>query len=423
MRFKIQALILLFAITAIPAYADYKITQKTIVEDMTTESTVWVKGVRQRNENKMMIDDADADTAAMMENMMPNLVTISQCDLKQDVSINEKKKSYFIDYYDWSGLSPEQRKRPNVEKTTIKGTFTISSTVTDLGKQKEMFGLTARYLKHVQIMDSSADSCEGARNFRIERTGWFVNLSLESNTCERPKIPNATGGCRPKIVIKSSQQPGFFLEGETLMFENNKLEGKNNLVTTALSKATLDQALFEIPKDFTEVDSLSELMQPANIFEGPSATTVVTGSAGSKGKALKTVAIDFFSGNTSKIDEDSLRQYISSKLTNEGMSGFPINSQSDIQTGNFANVIGVQIKKIKESGGAKIGGLFGKVTGNTDAAKLGETEAEIVITIYSNDGKNVVNSASATEKIKGSPDDAVKAAIDKILSGLLKSIK
>ncbi len=423
MSHKILVLLLLISISVAPAYADYKITQKITVEDMTTESTVWVKGVRQRNESKMMMADEDADSAAMMENLMPNLVTISQCDLKQDVSISEKKKAYFIDYYDWSGLSPEQQKRVPAGKTTIKGTLTMSSTVTDLGKQKEMFGLPARYLKHVQIMDTSADSCEGARNFRIERTGWFVNLSLESKTCERPQIPGSPGGCRPKMVIKSTQQPGFFLEGETLMFENNKLEGKTNLVTTALSKETLDQALFEIPKNFTEVDSLSELMQSGNIFEETGATTVVTGPGGAKGKSLKTVAIDFFSGNTSKIDEDRLRRYISSKLTSEGLSGFPINSQSDIQSGNFANVIGVQIKKIKESGGAKIGGLFGKVTGNTDAAKMGETEAEIVVTIYSNDGKTVVGTATANEKVKGNPDDAVQAAIDKVLSGLLKSIK
>jgi hypothetical protein len=152
-----------------------------------------------------------------------------------------------------------------------------------------------------------------------------------------------------------------------------------------------------------------------------SAKTIVGGSE--KASNLKTVAIDFFSGNASKVNQDELRGYISSKLSSAGMSGFAVNSQADLLTGKFVNVIGVELKKIKESGAAKIGGLFGKVTGNDSAAKIGDSEAEIVITIYGKDGKTVVATATANEKVKGKPDDAVKAAIDKIIGGLLQKIK
>jgi hypothetical protein len=212
------------------------------------------------------------------------------------------------------------------------------------------------------------------------------------------------------------------LEGTTKTFENDKLEGTSNLKTTALSKATLDQSLFEIPKDWTEVDALSELMPSFfNKAQDNSVTTVFRDSANTK--PLKTVAIDFFSGNSSKVNQDELRGYIAQKLTAAGMSGFPINSQAEIAGGKFNNVIGVEIKKVKESGGAKLGGLFGKVTGNDDAAKLGDSEAEIVVTIYGNDGKTVVASMNATEKVKGKSSDAVKSAIDRVLGGLLEKIK
>jgi hypothetical protein len=63
------------------------------------------------------------------------------------------------------------------------------------------------------------------------------------------------------------------------------------------------------------------------------------------------------------------------------------------------------------------------VTGNDDAAKIGESEAEIVITVYGKDGKTVVASAAASEKVKGKSNDAVKAAIDKIIGGLLEKIQ
>ena len=91
--------------------------------------------------------------------------------------------------------------------------------------------------------------------------------------------------------------------------------------------------------------------------------------------------------------------------------------------GTFEYVIGVEIKKIKESGAAKIGGLFGKVTGSDDSAKLGNSQAEIVVSIYGKDGKTVVASSPASVDVKGKGNDAVKAAIDQVIGSLLAKIK
>ncbi len=415
-------LILIFM--AFPAFADYKLTQQRsgVNEKMTQELTVYAKGVRTRQEQRMLMEGMPPQAAEMMAKSQPNFITLQQCDLKQDVTLSEPKKSYFIDYYDWSGRSPEvQKRRPN-QKVTIKGTMTISSVVTDSGKRQEMFGLTAKWLKSVRTFESSEDSCDGKRSFRFEEEGWYVNLTLESKTCDMPKPPPSQGGCRPKLIMKSMQNPGFLLEGVSTMYQNEKLIGTNKLKTTALSTATLDQSLFEIPKDWTEVDSYSELMPSfSNIMRDTSATTIVRTETGTK--SLKTIAIDYFSGNASKVSQDELRNYISQKLSAAGMSGFPINSQADLATGKYVNTIGVEIKKLKESGTSKIGGLFGKVTGNDSAAKLGDSEAEIIVTIYGKDGKTVVASATATEKVKGKADDAVKAGIDKVIGGLLEKIK
>jgi hypothetical protein len=399
-----------------PVFADYKITQETRMDEVTMQFTVYAKGVRERRESKMIMDGVSPEDLAMMGNMMPPSITeITQCDLKQNVSLNEKAKSYFIDYYDWSGLSPEQKKRLPAQKVVIKGT----STVTDSGKRKQMFGLTARWLKAVQSIESSADSCDGKASARIEREGWFVDLALTADSCPVPPIPETKGGCRPRIIMGTMQDPGFFLEGTSKMYENGKLQGTTNIKTTALSKATLDQALFEIPKSYTEVDSMSELMG-INRPNDTSAKTVFTDAP--KAGTVKTVAIDFFSGNASKLDQDKLRNHISQKLTDAGMSGRVISSQAEISGGSFVNIIGVELKKVKESGASKIGGLFGKVT-NTDAGKIGNTQAEIVVTIYAKDGKTVVASAPASVDVKGTGDDAVKAAIDQVIGGLLAKIK
>jgi hypothetical protein len=402
-------------------YSDYKISQKmTMGEKVSMTQTTWAKGVRDRVETKMDIDPNDPN-AEMMANIMGTTAYLSQCDLKQKVTISDKKKAYFIDYDDWSGLSPEQLARRPVNKPiVIKGTSTISSIVTDSGKRQTMFGLQARWVKHVTTIVNSPDSCDGKVDIQMEEEGWFVTLRLNQDNCI-VHIKGSKGGCRPKIILKGMQNPGFFLEGTRKMFENGKLGITSTLETLELSKATLDQALFEIPTGYKETDSETELMMGMGDMADMSAKTIVGGSE--KASNLKTVAIDFFSGNASKVNQDELRSYISSKLTSAGMSGFPVNSQADLLSGKFVNVIGVELKKIKESGAAKIGGLFGKVTGNDSAAKLGESEAEIIITIYGKDGKTVVATATANEKVKGKPDDAVKAAIDKIIGGLLAKIK
>ena len=411
---------LLISLSATPVFADYKITQKTIMDDFATEFTVYSKGVRERRESKMIMDGLDAEESTMMAKMMPSSpIKITQCDLKQTVSINDPKKSFFIDYDDWSSLPPDQLKRLPQQKIVIKGTTTVSSVVTDLGKRAQKFGFTAKWLKAVQSIDNSADSCEGQASVRIEREGWFVNLSLEGDYCEAPPIPPATGGCRPKLIMKTMQNPGFFLEGTTKMYENGKLQGTSKIETTALSKATLDQGLFEIPKGYKEMDSMAELMG-AN--SGPVDNTAVTVVDGKQTKA-KTVAIDFFSGSTSKFDQNEMRNYISSKLNAAGMTGYSVTSQSEIAAGNFVNVIGVEIKKVKESGASKVGGLFGKITGSDSAAKVGDSEAEIIITAYAKDGKTVVVSVPATEKISGNAQAAVKAAIDRAMPSIIAKLK
>jgi len=84
-------------------------------------------------------DADDPEVAAMMSQMgmsMPTIPThVSQCDLKQDLFINDKNRAYFIDYYDWSSLPPEKAQRRPNQKMVIKGTLTTDTVVVDSGKR------------------------------------------------------------------------------------------------------------------------------------------------------------------------------------------------------------------------------------------------------------------------------------------------
>ena len=426
---RLTLLILTIAAMTTSIFADWKLTQKTKIggDGIGRTTTIYQKGVRQRREDKidMGAEADDREVAAMMAQMgvsMPTLPThVSQCDLKQDLFINEKNRAFFIDYYDWSALPPDKlQRRPN-QRMVIKGTLTTDTVVTDSGRRQQMFGLNARWLKVVHTIESSSDSCDGAWSTKMEQEGWFVTLSLESESCPIQRTPSESGGCRPKLIVKRSQNPGIMITG-TMSVSDGKNVTSFEIETLELSKETLDPALFEIPKDFAEVDSQAELMNKRPPVDTSATTVYSDGGGGPKGN-VKTVAVDFFSGSSSKVDQAELRSYISSKISAAGMSGFPINSQSELAGGNFANVIGVEIRKIKESGASKIGGLFGKVTGSGDGAKLGNSSAEIVVTIYGKDGKTVVASSPASAEVKGKGTDAVRAAIDQVLGGLLAKIK
>lgn len=270
-----RILLIILALTSLTTStsADWKLTQKTKMgggDEMSRTTTVYQKGVRQRREEKidMGTEGNDPEVAAMMAQMgmsMPTFpIHITQCDLKQDLFINEKNKSYFIDYYDWSSLPPAKlANRPN-QKMVIKGTMTTDTVITDSGRRQQMFGLTARWLKVVQTIETSADSCDGASSMRTEQEGWFVTLTLPTESCSirRPaqdSSPRESGGCRPKLIVKGTGDPGFLLTGTMKTYEGRKVAGVFEIETLELSKATLDPSLFAVPKGFTEVDSRADL--------------------------------------------------------------------------------------------------------------------------------------------------------------------
>ncbi|KXK02869.1 MAG: hypothetical protein UZ17_ACD001001317 [Acidobacteria bacterium OLB17] len=423
MRQKFTLLLTLLLLST-SIFADWKLSQKTkqAGSDVGMITTTYHKGVRTRTEMKM---DLDPETQKMMQQMggmggmMPEMpITIQQCDLKQDVFLSEMNKQFYIDYYDWSSLPPAKLARRGNQKITVKGTMTIDNWIEDSGKRQKMFGLDARWLKFTTTMETSADACDPSPPIKMEQEGWFVKLSLDAETCPTDR-PTAKGGCIPKVIYKRIAYPGVMITGTTKTYQSGKLLGTSQIETIDLSKATLDQALFDVPKDpWVEVESMEALTKKRRNIDTTAKTVF-----GDGGKAQKTIAIDFFSGSANKIDQEAARNYISSKASAAGLSGYLITSSADLAGGRFANVIGVEIKKIKESGAAKIGGLFGKITGNSDGAKAGTSTANIIVTLYASDGKTVVASSPATAEVKGSSDDAVRAAIDQVIGALLAKAK
>lgn len=413
-------LVCLSFIFAETSLADVKIKQKTSVQGQGIEQTRMIKGSRERRESKIILSKQDEASAA---DFMPQVATVTQCDLRRTLQINDKKQLYLIEPFA-DDAAPVVSNAPKAAvKTKQGGTVTISFTVTDTGERKQLFGMTARHLKVVQLMESSADSCGGAGKTRMETDGWYADFSADFNCpIDVPDAPPVKSDCRDRVIFKRSgtTRLGFLLDGTMKMFDaNGNAATTMQTETLEISRSPLAAALFDVPKDYRlanssqdlyAMPSMSEMMAMAS-DDSPKSSTV-------KSSGKKSVGLDFFSGDSSKIKQDAVRQSMLQTLNARGFATSFVTSSSEITNGRFDYVVGVEIVNAKQSKAAKIGGLFGKVTGNTDAAKIGDSEAEVVVTVYQKDGKTVVAQQTAKQKITGTPDEAVKSAVEYALNQL-----
>lgn len=135
---------------AVSTFADVKVRQRVSMNGQTFETTKMIKGSRERTEQK-----SGTKTGAV--DFMSQVATITQCDLRRTVRINDSKKVYFIEpFAETSTQNPTPANRPQTQTTRRGGTVTITYIVTDTGERKTLFGLQARHLKILQEMESSA---------------------------------------------------------------------------------------------------------------------------------------------------------------------------------------------------------------------------------------------------------------------------
>src|SRR5437868_11917257 len=116
------------------ASADSKIKTKHSVMGHSTESTVYIKGSRERNE-----------MAAM--GMGPALVTLTQCDQKRIVTINPQANTCMVMPLG-GDASAETASSPAAPASGGKGgVITFNITTVDTGERQKLLGLNVRHIK------------------------------------------------------------------------------------------------------------------------------------------------------------------------------------------------------------------------------------------------------------------------------------
>src|SRR5438270_1896769 len=245
----IRVLSLLLCVQAV-ALADLKVTRKNGAGDYNGQSTVYIKGQRQRTES-------------------PAMTTIQQCDLRRTIQINDRTKMYYI--------MPDDAGQPRTSapaaapqgptQTRRGAVVNVTESIVDTGERKQMFGYTARHIKTTNVIDAPPEACNPGHT-ESETDGWYIDLAMGfSCDTDRPAGPPARG-TRPDCVDQyhvrhtGAGKLGFPVMVRTT-FKNGGDEamgGGYTMEATDISTVTLDPSLFEIPAGYTQAANMMELM-------------------------------------------------------------------------------------------------------------------------------------------------------------------
>ncbi|HYE73232.1 MAG TPA: hypothetical protein VEF04_07875, partial [Blastocatellia bacterium] len=262
-RFRLHSLVhtLLMLCAAgfvLTAQADLKIKSKSTAGGSSSEVTTYIKGKRQRTEHNQM------------------MATIVQCDLRRGIDLGLLTKTYFITPYDQKTevKAEAQPKDERASREPLRRGGFVTSTITtiDTGERKQMFGYTARHIKTSMVTESSPEACNQTKT-KMETDGWYIDFAFDFNCGGNADGGYAqrsqASGCQDQYRTRQvgSAKLGYPVMVTTTMFDES---GKQSFSFTQevveISKATLDDSLFEIPADFTEVKDRQQLFSAAGVM-------------------------------------------------------------------------------------------------------------------------------------------------------------
>jgi len=161
------SVVLIVLLVSAFASADLKIKTKTTMMGHTTESTVYIKGARQRTE--------------MSVGGRGGVVNLMQCDQKKMITITGNQCMIIP----MGGSETSCPATPNIaammrgaaaDTPRKGGVVTITRNATDTGERQDMFGYKARHIKSTMTMESSPDACNKS-NMRMEIDGWYADVA------------------------------------------------------------------------------------------------------------------------------------------------------------------------------------------------------------------------------------------------------
>ncbi|MDM7922174.1 MAG: hypothetical protein QUS14_07715 [Pyrinomonadaceae bacterium] len=405
---------------ASPAFADVTVKQRVTMGGQQMESTRQIKGSRERSETKIEMEGVNPD-------FMPQIATITQCDLRRNVKLNDRKRLYFVEPFAVADTpAPARPTAPSTRTNTATrkgGTLTMTYSIRDTGERKTMFGMTARHLIVTQEMESSADSCNGPSKTKMVFDGWYVDFSADFNCPIDLPQPTYEGmgsksDCIDKIITKQSGagKLGFLLDGTMTIYDaDGKATMSQRTETLELSRAPIAANVFEIPAGYKEAGSMQDLYAMPSVqdmmrdqADNDGNTPTQPGRPTTPSSMAKTVAVNLSFGSGVKGNQAEIDQYVRSRIASRGLRAVS-------GSGDFS--LTIQVRQAKESTAGKIGGIFGKVTG----VPAGGGQVDIDLSASLSGGG--AGETRVKKKFDGPLSAALKAAIDEALDTVLADLE
>jgi len=427
---------MLLTVSSFSQQTNYKITQSVSMPGMQGQSmtnTTWVRGPRKRTQSGGMMG------------MGGDVANIEQCDLKQYVQVNDKKKLYHIDPMDDGTPASRSPVGGGIKSAPAQkgGVVTYVSNITDTGERKPMYGMTARHLKTSMSMEASPDACMKG-SMKSESDGWYIDLPEWS--CPIRMQPTnygggAHGGCQDRIAFRNtgSGKLGFALEETRTMSMGEGQSFTQTTSTLEFTKAPLEASLFDVPTGYTLVSDTSALygqpdmsaMMAAMKNGGNTGDDESNNNRTSSRSDNMKAAMPAFTGikiavliPTSRgegVSGSALQSYLVDKLTGGNVMGIAVSSEAEARSMGAAYILTSDISKLKQSTGGKIGGMFGKVTGVPTGGSPYDAQVDYKLVKLA-DGSTVLSSKAAS-KSESEAQRAAEVILGQEAAAVLGSVK
>ena len=410
-----------------PIRGDFKITIKTNMAGQDMQSTTMIKGLRERSEMSV-------------GGMNMGMVTVTQCDLKRTIQINDRARKYTItpmESDESSVSSGEGAMGSSTGGGTSRrgGVVTMTVNTTDTGERKQMFGFTARHLKRMTIMESSPDACQ-QQQMKIETDGWYINLEYGLSCGGTGRPPQMGGGrpapqgCRDRYQSKRTGPVNLgypLIETTTMYGSDGSVQFTMSKEVIELSRQTLDAALFDVPAGYSEARSQQEMYSQPSMADmqgmgrpqenqsssRESSTSRAPSTASAKAKVG---VVEFNNKAKATVSTDSLREQLIGMLNGAGLDAIALNASSPSEAAIEAKAKGcsyilyTDISTLKTaSSGKKIGGLLGRATG-VGSGDTGKSEAKLDFRLVPAGSSSPTVQSSASSK-----EDSQEASITNAL--------
>ncbi len=381
---------------AVASPADVKVKTKTTTAGHPSESTVYIKGARQRDENPGM-----------------PFASILQCDKQRLLQVNDKCKVYMV-----TPLAAEEgpaapgKAKPATQpakSTTKGGVVTYTTTMTDTKERKTMLGFPARHIKSSMSAESSPDACTKT-SMKSETDGWYADLSLGLScslaSARPPSMSREKPDCQDEYRMKrvGVARLGYPLQ-QTMTMHTENGDFISSTEALEVSKDTLDDALFDVPSDYREVTSYQELMcMPSR--QSMTAQSAPATSTHKRSGVLLIGVVHFDNKAGSDLSLESLRQHLMAHFTEMNVDTVPLDRTTDAEIHDEATekrcdyVLYTDLTSIAQSTQAKVGGFLGRATG-AGSGRGGKFESKVDFRLYPiadhPDKANLVADASVKE--------------------------